>query len=163
MVDGARVLVFLGELFGQVSPVTMYSDLVGAEVTVPAGATLDIAVAPEHEHGLLCDTGVVTVGEATAKPGEIVFSATGPASITVRAGADEPARFLLLGGAPFGEQIVMWWNFIGRSHDEVVDFREQWQQARQTGGSAAYGAFPEAWEDTLPAPGLPNLRLRSRG
>ena len=69
----------------------------------------------------------------------------------------------MLGGAPFGEQIVMWWNFIGRSHDEVVGFREQWQQARETRGSTAYGTFPDAWEHTLPAPGLPNLRLRSRG
>ncbi len=68
------------------------------------------------------------------------------------AGADEPARFLVLGGAPFGEQIVMWWNFIGRSHDEVVGFREDWQrereQAQQGEARAAgsrFGAFPEAW------------------
>jgi redox-sensitive bicupin YhaK (pirin superfamily) len=162
-VDGARVLVFLGTLFGQTSPVTMFSDLVGAEVTLEAGATLTFEVDPAHEHGLLCDTGLLTVGEATAKPGEIAFHATGVDRLTVQAGADEPARFLVLGGAPFGEQIVMWWNFIGRSHDEVVGFREAWQQARETGGSVAYGTFPEEWDHTLPAPGLPNLRLRSRG
>ena len=78
----------------------------------------------------------------------------------------------MLGGAPFGEQIVMWWNFIGRSHDEVVGFREDWQRERsprEEGSYAAaqpgarYGTFPEAWDHTLPAPGLPNLRLRSRG
>ena len=160
---GARVLVFLGTLFGQTSPVTMFSDLVGAEVTLEAGASLTVDVDPAHEHGLLCDTGLLTVGNATAKPGEIVFQGTGTERITVSAGPDEPARFLVLGGAPFGEQIVMWWNFIGRSHDEVVGFREAWQQARETGGSAAYGTFPEAWDHTLPAPGLPNLRLRSRG
>ena len=45
-----------------------------------------------------------------------------------------PARILLLGGAPFGEQIVMWWNFIGRSHDEVVGFRAQWQADVVGGG-----------------------------
>jgi redox-sensitive bicupin YhaK (pirin superfamily) len=159
----ARVLVFLGTLFGQTSPVTMFSDLVGAEVTLEAGASLTVDVDPAHEHGLLCDTGLLTVSNATAKPGEIVFQGTGTERLTVSAGADEPARFLVLGGAPFGEQIVMWWNFIGRSHDEVVGFREAWQQARETGGSAAYGTFPEAWDHTLPAPGLPNLRLRSRG
>ncbi|MGO4597444.1 pirin family protein [Terrabacter sp. 2RAF25] len=162
-VDGARVLVFLGTLFGQTSPVTMFSDLVGAEVTLEAGQSLTIALDPTHEHGLLCDTGLLTVGDVTAKPGEIAFQAVGAEAVTIDAGPDEPARFLVLGGAPFGEQIVMWWNFIGRSHDEVVGFREEWQRARETTGTTAYGIFPEEWDHTLPAPGLPNLRLRSRG
>ncbi|KRF42552.1 pirin [Terrabacter sp. Soil811] len=171
-VDGARVLVFLGTLLGQTSPVTMFSDLVGAEVTLAAGTSLDIDVDPEHEHGLLCDTGMLTVGDVTAKPGEIAFMGTGTSRITVEAGPDGPARLLVLGGTPFGEQIVMWWNFIGRSHDDVVGFREDWQRERsprEEGSYAAaapgarYGTFPDAWDHTLPAPGLPNLRLRSRG
>ncbi|GAA2739977.1 pirin family protein [Terrabacter aerolatus] len=171
-VDGARVLVFLGSLFGQSSPVRMFSDLVGAEVTLAAGTSLTFEVDPAHEHGLLCDTGLITVGDVTAKPGEIAFHATGPERITVEAGLDEPARLLVLGGAPFGEQIVMWWNFIGRSHDEVVGFREDWQRERASREQGSYavaepgsrfGTFPEAWDHTLPAPGLPNLRLRSRG
>ena len=60
----------------------------------------------------------------------------------------------------------MWWNFIGRSHEEVVAFREEWQRrraARTPGAPGRYGAFPEAWEHTLPAPELPSVRLRSRG
>ena len=83
---------------------------------------------------------------------------------------DEDTRLLVLGGAPFGEQVVMWWNFIGRSHEEIVAFREQWQHEREAAArgtapdaSARYGTFPDAWDHTLPAPGLPNLRLRSRG
>jgi len=36
-VDGAKVLVFLGSLFGQTSPVPVYPALVGAEVTLAAG------------------------------------------------------------------------------------------------------------------------------
>jgi hypothetical protein len=60
----------------------------------------------------------------------------------------------------------MWWNFIGRSHEEVVGFREDWQRQRsgQPGGTPGrYGAFPDEWAHTLPAPELPNIRLRSRG
>ena len=163
-VDGCRVLVFLGTLFGQTSPVTMQSDLVGAEATIPAGASLVVDLDPAHEHGFLCDTGTLTVGRVTAKPGEIVFQPLGAARVTLEAG-DEDARVLVLGGAPFGEQIVMWWNFIGRSHEEIVEFREQWQRERSdgTGGDRRYGRFPDEWEHTLPAPELPNLRLRSRG
>ena len=34
---------------------------------------------------------------------------------------------LLLGGTPFGEELVMWWNFVGRSHDDIVDYRRMWE------------------------------------
>jgi hypothetical protein len=92
-VDGAKVLVFLGSLFGQTSPVPTYSALVGAEVTLPAGHWLDVKVDAGHEHGFLCDTGRLAVGGAVAQPGEIVFRAradarrhrgSGPAARRVR-------------------------------------------------------------------------------
>ena len=162
-VEGARVLVFLGTLFGETSPVSMYSELVGAEINLNPGQRLEIAVNPAHEHGFLCDTGVLTSGDASAKPGEIVFHSAGAERLSIEGSDSEETRVLLLGGAPFGEQIVMWWNFIGRSHDEVVGFRDEWQQERETRGGARYGTFPDAWPQTLPAPALPNLRLRSRG
>ncbi|GAA6524801.1 pirin family protein [Intrasporangium sp. DVR] len=162
-VDGARVLVFLGTLFGETSPVSMYSDLVGAEVNLRPGQRLEIAVNPTHEHGFLCDTGTLTSHGAVAKPGEIIFHPLGADRITVEASPAEVTRLLLLGGTPLGEQIVMWWNFIGRSHDEVVRFRDAWQRERDARGGVQFGAFADAWPDTLPAPALPNVRLRTRG
>ena len=36
-------------------------------------------------------------------------------------------RVIMLGGEPFAEDIVMWWNFIGRSHQEIVEFRPAWE------------------------------------
>jgi redox-sensitive bicupin YhaK (pirin superfamily) len=163
-VDGAEVRVFLGSLFGHSSPLATFTPLTGAEVVLPAGATLEIPVPADHEHGLLCDTGTVTVGTVTAKPGEILLQDAGTSTIRVLAGPDGPSRFLVLGGEPFGEQIVMWWNFVGGSHDEVVAFREDWQRQRTAGANdGRYGRFPSVWNDTLPAPELPNVRLRSRG
>ncbi|MDV3220180.1 pirin family protein [Intrasporangium sp.] len=162
-VEGARVLVFLGTLFGETSPVSMFSDLVGAEINLPPGQRLEVPVDPAHEHGVLCDTGTLTMGAAVAKPGEIAFQPLGAERLTLEASPSEPTRVLLLGGAPLGEQIVMWWNFIGRTHDEVVRFRDAWHRERETGGGVQFGAFPDAWPDTLPAPELPNVRLRTRG
>jgi len=160
----ARARVFLGSLFGQSSPVPTWTPLIGAEVVMPAGATLDIPVLAGHEHGLLCDTGTLTVGTVTAKPGEIVFQGVGETTIRVQSGAYGPSRFLVLGGEPFGEQIVMWWNFVGGSHDEVVAFREDWERQRTAPSNGGrYGRFPSVWTHTLPAPELPNVRLRSRG
>ena len=85
---------------------------------------------------------------------------------------DQPVRLLLLGGEPFGESIVMWWNFVGRSHEEIVQFREEWQ-AQITAGDdvvadsqeVADGRFGVVVGDHLPpipAPALPNARLKER-
>jgi quercetin 2,3-dioxygenase len=73
----------------------------------------------------------------------------------------------LLGGEPLGERLVMWWNFIGRSHDEIADFRDAWQRQvaeHRDGrpGATPFGRFPDAWTDVLPAPPLPTVRLRPR-
>ena len=162
-VDGARVLVFLGSLFGETSPVAMYTELVGAEINLRPGQQLEMGVSAEHEHGFLCDTGLLTSAGATAKPGEIIFHPAGTDHLAIEGDPSEPTRVLLLGGRPLGEQIVMWWNFIGRTHDEVVRFRDGWQRERETHGGVQFGAFPDSWPDTLPAPALPNVRLRTRG
>ena len=157
-VGGAKVLVFLGSLFGQTSPVPVYSALAGAEVTLAGGHSLDVRLDAGHEHGFLCDTGSLAVGGAVAQPGQIVFQPAGASAITLEASPSEPARVLVLGGEPFGEQIVMWWNFIGRSHEEVVAFREEWQRQRQAGRPALRGATARSrtcGSTRFPHPGCP--------
>ena len=75
-----------------------------------------------------------------------------------------PVRALLIGGAPLGERIVMWWNFIGRSHEEITDFRQHWQTeviAAQT-DDGQFGHVDGFDGIPLPAPELPNVRLRPR-
>ena len=78
---------------------------------------------------------------------------------------------LLLGGEPFGESIVMWWNFVGRTHEEIVAFREEWQAqitataGRRTARTSSDGRFGVVAGDHLPpipAPALPNARLKLR-
>lgn len=162
--DGCAVRVFLGSLAGSTSPVTTFSPLLGAELVLPAGAAVSPAVAEGFEHGVLLDTGTVEVCGTAAAPGELVYLPPGRSALDLRAGADG-ARVLLLGGEPLGERIVMWWNFVGSSHEEITGYRAQWQDERAAGGTAdgRFGAFPAEWESTLPAPELPNARLTPRG
>ncbi|ALE72661.1 pirin [Pseudonocardia sp. EC080625-04] len=163
VLDGATVRVFLGSLGGSTSPVATFSPLLGAEVVLPAGAVLAPDVDPVFEHGVLVDTGDVEVCGTAAAPGELVYLPPGRSALDLRAGADG-ARVLLLGGEPLGERIVMWWNFVGSSHDEIAGYREQWQAERAAGGTPGgrFGGFPATWESTLPAPELPNARLSPR-
>lgn len=159
---GFQARVFLGELFGSRSPVATHTPLLGAEIVLAADAEVVVPVPADHELGVLLDTGAVQVeGEALASA-DLGYLAAGRASITLRAGA-EGARLLLLGGPPFGEEIVMFWNFIGRDHDEIVGFREAWQ-AQVAGGRDADGRFGVVTgeQERIPAPDLPNVRLRRR-
>jgi redox-sensitive bicupin YhaK (pirin superfamily) len=72
------------------------------------------------------------------RPGELLHLP--PGRTTVEVTASEEARLLLIGGPPFGEAIVMWWNFVGRSHEEVAGYRDEWQ-AQIAGDQVRDGRF----------------------
>ncbi|MEU3646100.1 pirin family protein [Lentzea sp. NPDC034063] len=156
LVDGAAVRVFLGSLAGSTSPVRTFTPLLGAEIVLPAGASLTLDVAPSFEHGVLLDTGDVTLGSTALSPGSLGYVGTGRSTLTLS--SVDGARVVLLGGEPFGEEIVMWWNFVGRTHDEIAGFREEWQAETDRFGRVE--GYPG---DRLPAPPLPGGRLRPRG
>lgn len=160
-VGDATVRVFLGSLAGQRSPVTVFSPLVGAQLDVPAGGRVELALNREFEHGLLVDDGDLTVDGETAPVDALAFLPRGTRSVSLR--ARSTARALLIGGSPLGEPIIMWWNFIGRTHDEVVEFRREWQQHVEDGlDNGAFGGIRHGLPP-LPAPVMPNVRLRERG
>jgi quercetin 2,3-dioxygenase len=160
--DGWTARVFLGSLLGSTSPVATATPLLGAELVLTAGTEVHLDVDPAHEHGVLVDTGVVSLGEVEVEQHELAYLPPGSQRLSVD--AYEDARVLLLGGPPFGEPIVMWWNFVGRSHEEVVGFREEWM-AQLDGGGYVDGRFGVPTGNELapiPAPALPNARLRER-
>ncbi|MCW2868077.1 MAG: pirin [Marmoricola sp.] len=158
---GWEARVFLGSLLGSTSPVHTYSPLVGAELVLEAGAVLEVPVDPTFELGVLVDTGAVRVDGEPLERADLGFLA--PGRDRVRLEADGPVRLLLLGGPPFGERIVMWWNFIGRTHDEVVEHRRAWESRLDGGGSDRFGLPADDPRGPLHAPALPGVRLVSRG
>ncbi|MCV7383052.1 pirin family protein [Mycolicibacter longobardus] len=157
--SGATALVFLGELAGHRSPVPSFTPLLGAQLDLDPRAEPALDVDPAFEHGVLCDHGPVALGGTDLAVGELGYQGPGRAVLPLRNTGDSPARVLLLGGPPFGEQLVLWWNFIARSHEEVVEFRRQWQD-----GDARFGEVRgyEGRLDRLPAPPMPPVRLRPR-
>ncbi|MDQ2583988.1 pirin family protein [Saccharothrix yanglingensis] len=156
-VDGAVVRLFLGTLLGRTSPVRTFTPLLGAEVVLEPGARLALDVDPAHEHGVLVDLGGVEVAGTAVARGDLGYVGTGAASLVLANPGDAPARAVLLGGEPFGEELVMWWNFVGRSHEEVAAHREAWQR-----GSDRFGEVVGYPGDRLPAPPMPTGRLRPR-
>lgn len=183
-VPGGRVLIYLGSIAGQVSPVETRVAAHAAEVVVDPGQTVEIALDPEDEHGVLLDSGELSLGagdhEQTLGTDELAYLPPGASALRLTAGAEAPVRAILVGGRPFGESIVMWWNFIGRSHDEIVAFRRAWQaeigrdEAPAQGAPAdagvlddgvdgpRFGDFPDDQPDPIPAPPLPRVRIKPR-
>jgi redox-sensitive bicupin YhaK (pirin superfamily) len=162
--QGASVSVFLGSLLGSTSTATTFSPIVGAQIDLPPNTEIAIPVNPGFEHGVLVDAGEVAMDDAAVPVHSLGYRAPG-ATVIVLGSGDAAARLLLIGGEPLGEQIVMWWNFIGRTHEEVVAYRAQWQADVIDGADAAgrFGSVVGYDGAPLPAPALPNVRLRSRG
>jgi quercetin 2,3-dioxygenase len=152
---GATATVILGSLIGARSPGKTYSPAVGVDVALDAGAELLLPLEPDFEHAVLVMSGSVDVDGATLTPGAMIY--LGCARRNLRLASATGARVLLLGGAPFEEEIVMWWNFIARSNDEIAAARTQWMTGERFGDVDGFDGF------RLPAPDLPPGRLKPAG
>lgn len=155
--DGVRTTVLVGDHDGMTSPATAWTPLLGVEVRTEGPAPVRLPLDPAFEHAVLLVSGALQVAGERPAAGDLVHLGTG------RDGADvdvtEATTFLLLGGEPFAERLVMWWNFVGRSHEDVVAAREQWQARADRFGDVP-GWDADAW---LRAPALPRTRLLPRG
>ncbi|UFS59084.1 pirin family protein [Subtercola endophyticus] len=173
-VGDARIQVFMGRLAGVEAEALMLTELVAAQIDLPAGGTVELDVTASHEHGVLVDSGRVSILNRVVEQHELAYLAPGCPTLTLSAG-DEPVRLLLIGGEPLGEKILMWWNFVGRTHEEVVSYRAAWQaEALGEPGTATPAGLEDLFVPTLPgtehfyeggplpAPALPTVRLKPR-
>jgi redox-sensitive bicupin YhaK (pirin superfamily) len=158
-IDDATLRVFLGELAGDRSPVHTFTPLLGAQIDLEPGADLTLDIDAEFEHGVLLDQGTVAVAGTTLDVADLAFHATGNKHLYIANHGDGPARVVLLGGTPFPEQLVMWWNFVGRSHADIATYRQLWEDHDDRFG--AVDGYRGA-VSRLPAPPLPNATLRPR-
>ena len=154
--DGLTAAVLMGSFGGATSPGTAYTPLVGVDLDLAAGADVEVPLEPDFEYGLLASSGSASVEEAPLGQGAMLYLGSGRRTLRLR--TDEPARLLLLGGEPFEERIVMWWNFVGRSGEEIADFARNWNE---DGGRFSPVVGYDG--DRIEAPPLPPIPLKPRG
>jgi quercetin 2,3-dioxygenase len=147
--------VVMGEIAGVQSPATAFTPLVGAEVRLGGTVPVRLPLEPDFEHAVLVMTGAAEVAGTALLPGSLLYLGTGRADLPFRSETGG-ARLFLLGGEPFEEPLVMWWNFVGRSHEEIAAARHDWAAGRRFGQVAGYDGDP------LPAPAMPTTRLKAR-
>ncbi len=133
---GGLLRVFAGALGGVRSPAPHFSPLVGADVQVHPGATVELALNPAFEHGILMLDGECLLdGQPLAERAlHVLAPGRSRAAFTSHTGG----RLLLIGGPPFGEQILMWWNFVARTPEEIAAARADWEAGRRFGEVHGY-------------------------
>lgn len=144
--EGHRGSVLVGTFAGATSPARTDTPLVGVDLVLLGD--VELPVDPDHEHVLVVLIGRVQVGGRTLLADHSAYHA--PGRSVLRVAAPEGARALLLGGQPLGEEILMWWNFVARSRDEVDEAARDWQR----GDADRFGAV-DTDLDRIDAPPTP--------
>jgi redox-sensitive bicupin YhaK (pirin superfamily) len=130
------IQVFAGALHGASSPAAHYSALVGADLRVHPRSRLDVPLEPAFEHAVLLMNGDCSL-DGTALEERVLYY-LGTTRSEARFASREGGRLLLIGGPPFPEMILMWWNFVARTPEEIVEARADWEERRRFGDVAAY-------------------------
>jgi hypothetical protein len=153
-VGAATVRVVMGTCEGAASSAVTYTPLVAAEVAIAADQNVRLPLDSSFENGVLALSDGLTVDGSVVPRGSMIVFDIGRTAVDVATSG--PGHALLIGGEPFEEELVMWWNFVGRSHEEIVQAREDWAAGRQFGEVRGYAG------DRLAAPPMPGTRLRPR-
>ena len=157
---GLRARVLVGEMGTTVASAQGVTPLVGADIS-PESPRGEPAVCRSIRHTSTCWSpwfGGVRVCNEDVRAGQAIYLGIDRGHLDLELTAD--ARVLLLGGQPLEEEIVMWWNFVARSHEEIEQARLQWNAGSDPRfGEVSHYPGPER----LKAPELPNVRLRLRG
>ncbi|HGN2037915.1 TPA: pirin-like C-terminal cupin domain-containing protein, partial [Pseudomonas aeruginosa] len=137
-----------GALAGRQAPCRLYSPLLGADLACHDASTLQLTLDPHFEYGLLPLEGGLEVGGEHFAVNELAYLGDGRDGLQLQ--LDPGARVLLLGGAPFGAEIFMWWNFVGHSKGEIARAQKAWEE-----GDARFGRLDALEGPRLSAPPIP--------
>ncbi len=148
-----RATVLMGTMGGVASPAKGFSPLMGAELVAEREGTSDLPLNPTFEHAVALLQGRAALGDMPLEVGVLYPIPLGESGLALSLA--QGARVLLLGGEPFPEPILMWWNFVARTAEEISEARADWEAGRR---------FETVPTDLprIPAPPLDPAMLRLR-
>lgn len=128
---GGVAQLFMGEMESATSPADSFSDGLGADLAVHRGETMVLSARKDREHGvMLLDGDAAFEGQPLAL-NTMVYLGTDRSELALQ--SKSGARVLLLGGAPFAEPVLMWWNFVARTPEEIAVARAEWEAGERFG------------------------------
>ncbi len=120
---GAVATVLVGRLGDVVSPARHDTDHVGVDLSLHGGDTT-LALRDDVEYALIVLSGAARVDDHVVEPGHLAYLGLGRDEI--RLTSRERSRALLVGGVPFEEPVMMWWNYVARTRQEILDAHQSW-------------------------------------
>jgi redox-sensitive bicupin YhaK (pirin superfamily) len=124
---GAKATVLVGEFAGSRSPARTDSPLVGVDIA--GSGRLDLPLEHSFEHALAVLHGGARIADSLALPNQLMYFGVGRDGVQLD--LMENSRVLLLGGHPFTEEILMWWNFVARDHSELEQAYAEWEASSE--------------------------------
>ncbi len=149
---GLRITVLAGTFAGERAPAEVHSPLIGLDLAAAADARTTLPLDPSFEHAALALEGAPAVDGEPLEPGTLLYLGRGRESLAIESSAS--CRLLAIGGEPFGEEILLWWNFVARTRDEMEVATRDWNDGSR------FGRVQGARGAPLVAPDIGTLRLR---
>ena len=153
--EGVEFTVLVGEYLDTTSPVKVHSELLGVDLTAQELTTTRIPLNPQFEYGFLALEGNAIINGHELTDDNMVVLEPGLNEIEIQLYAG--SRLLLLGGEPFESPILLWWNLVGRTQEELKIAREQW-----INHDARFGTIPDYDGPRLEAPAFPDKMRPSK-
>ena len=120
----AEATVLVGDFGGTVSPARRDTEHVGVDLVLSPGRRA-LPLESDYEYAMVVLDGAVTVNNETLTPGHLGYLGLHRQELPLV--TTEATRLLLLGGLPFESPVLMWWNFVGRTREEIESAAQSWQ------------------------------------
>lgn len=134
--DGFQLTVLVGEMLGVCAPTRVYSPLVGLDLVATTAAKTCLPLRPDFEYGVMVMEGEALVAGESLGTGVLLDVGSGRTELTIE--SIEPVRLLLIGGEPLKEDVLLWWNFVARSQEEIVEYTRLWNAGEYFGEVKGY-------------------------
>jgi quercetin 2,3-dioxygenase len=145
-VKGGSLQLFAGTLNDITAPALYFSEILGAEVQVHPQQTISLPLQGHFEHALLLLEGDGSLEKQLIEQNTLYY--LGACRESLEISSRDGCKVLLIGGLPFPEKILMWWNFVARTPEEIRQAREDWEAGR------CFGAVTGTHLERLSAPDL---------
>ncbi|MGH8304898.1 MAG: pirin family protein [Steroidobacteraceae bacterium] len=146
---GFSLRVLAGTAFGQTSPAEVFSPLIGLDVSAAGAASLRLPLNAAFEHAALVLSGTALLEGEMLAPATLLYFGPGRGQLGIE--CESAVRILLIGGVPFGEEILLWWNLVARTPEEIAQATDDWNAGR-------FGAVTGSPSPRLIAPSLAGLQ-----
>ena len=153
--EGLEYTILVGDFLNTTSPVEVHTPLLGVDIAAKESVTTRLTLNPKFEYGFMALEGTAVINGHELDADNLVVLEPGLNEIEIQVHAN--SRILLLGGEPFESPILLWWNFVGRTQEELRLAREQW-----VNGDERFGSIPDYDGARLEAPAFPDSMRASK-